>query len=47
VLPIELRTDLAKPEIVLVRGAFADAAGWQKVVQILQRDRFFGETDMR
>jgi pimeloyl-ACP methyl ester carboxylesterase len=33
-------TDLARPEIVLVHGAFADATGWQKVIQILQRDRY-------
>jgi pimeloyl-ACP methyl ester carboxylesterase len=25
---------------VLVHGAFADATGWQKVIQILQRDRY-------
>jgi hypothetical protein len=33
-------TDLAKPEIMLVHGAFADATGGQKVIQILQRDRY-------
>jgi pimeloyl-ACP methyl ester carboxylesterase len=25
---------------LLVHGAFADATGWQKVIQILQRDRY-------
>jgi pimeloyl-ACP methyl ester carboxylesterase len=32
--------DAAKPTIVLVHGAFADALGWQKVIPILQRDGY-------
>ena len=30
-----------KPAIVLVHGAFADAAGWQKVIEILERDGYY------
>jgi pimeloyl-ACP methyl ester carboxylesterase len=30
----------AKPTIVLVHGAFADASGWQAVIPILQRDGY-------
>ena len=30
----------AKPTIVLVHGAFADAAGWERVIPILQRDGY-------
>jgi pimeloyl-ACP methyl ester carboxylesterase len=30
----------AKPTIVLIHGAFADAAGWSRVVSILQRDGY-------
>ena len=30
----------AKPVIVLVHGAFADALGWQKLIPILQRDGY-------
>jgi len=30
----------AKPLIVLVHGAFADATGWQRVIPILQRDGY-------
>src|ERR1041384_5347376 len=30
----------AKPTIVLVHGAFADASGWSKVIAILQRDGY-------
>jgi pimeloyl-ACP methyl ester carboxylesterase len=30
----------AKPTIVLVHGAFADAAGWGSVIRILQRDGY-------
>jgi pimeloyl-ACP methyl ester carboxylesterase len=30
----------AKPSIVLVHGAFADASGWSKVIAILQRDGY-------
>ena len=30
----------AKPTIVLVHGAFADALGWQRVIPILQRDGY-------
>ena len=30
----------AKPNIVLVHGAFADAAGWGPVISILQRDGY-------
>src|SRR5262249_4923826 len=42
--PIEDRTKeakpAAKPTIVLVHGAFADASGWQLVIPILQRDGY-------
>lgn len=31
----------AKPVIVLVHGAFADALGWQRVIPILQRDGYY------
>src|SRR3954465_2356999 len=30
----------AKPVIVLVHGAFADATGWQRVIAILERDGY-------
>ena len=30
----------AKPTIVLVHGAFADASGWQDVIPLLQRDGY-------
>ncbi|MFL5562875.1 MAG: alpha/beta fold hydrolase [Gemmatimonadaceae bacterium] len=30
----------AKPTIVLVHGAFADAAGWERVIPLLQRDGY-------
>ena len=30
----------AKPTIVLVHGAFADALGWQRLIPILQRDGY-------
>src|SRR3954471_22653442 len=30
----------AKPVIVLVHGAFADATGWQRVIPILERDGY-------
>src|SRR5262249_36900178 len=30
----------AKPTIVLVHGAFADATGWQRVIPILERDGY-------
>ena len=30
----------AKPTIVLLHGAFADATGWQRVIPILQRDGY-------
>jgi len=30
-----------KPSIVLVHGAFADAANWQKVIEILERDGYY------
>jgi pimeloyl-ACP methyl ester carboxylesterase len=30
----------SKPAIVLVHGAFGDAAGWQRVIPILQRDGY-------
>jgi pimeloyl-ACP methyl ester carboxylesterase len=33
-------TGAAKPTIVLVHGAFADATGWQRVIPILQRDGY-------
>lgn len=33
-------TPAAKPVIVLVHGAFADATGWQRVIPILQRDGY-------
>jgi pimeloyl-ACP methyl ester carboxylesterase len=31
----------AKPAIVLVHGAFADASGWSRVIEILQRDGYY------
>jgi pimeloyl-ACP methyl ester carboxylesterase len=31
----------AKPVIVLVHGAFADALGWQRVIPILQHDGYY------
>jgi len=34
------RTIAAKPTIVLVHGAFADASGWQSVISLLQRDGY-------
>ena len=34
------RTIAAKPTIVLVHGAFADASGWQSVVSLLQQDGY-------
>ena len=33
-------TATAKPTIVLVHGAFADATGWQRVIPTLQRDGY-------
>jgi pimeloyl-ACP methyl ester carboxylesterase len=33
-------TAAAKPTIVLVHGAFADALGWQRLIPILQRDGY-------
>ncbi len=30
----------AKPTIVLVHGAFADASGWQSVIELLQQDGY-------
>src|SRR5262245_16306565 len=42
--PIEAQTKAAKPAakptIVLVHGAFADAAGWQHLIPILERDGY-------
>ena len=34
------RTTQDKPTIVLVHGAFADAAGWQSVISLLQQDGY-------
>ena len=34
------RTITAKPTIVLVHDAFADASGWQSVVSLLQQDGY-------
>jgi pimeloyl-ACP methyl ester carboxylesterase len=34
------RSSAAKPTIVLVHGAFADATGWQHVIPILERDGY-------
>jgi len=34
------RTSPNKPTIVLVHGAFADAAGWQSVISLLQQDGY-------
>lgn len=34
------RTNDAKPTIVLVHGAFADATGFQKIIPMLQRDGY-------
>lgn len=31
---------IAKPAIILVHGAFADALGWQKLIPILERDGY-------
>ena len=31
---------MAKPTIILVHGAFADAAGWSRVIPILQKDGY-------
>src|SRR5271156_6735786 len=33
-------SNMIKPSIVLVHGAFADASGWQKVISILLKDGF-------
>lgn len=33
-------SNMVKPSIVLVHGAFADASGWQKVISILLKDGF-------
>src|SRR5690348_6320860 len=33
-------TIVAKPTIVLVHGAFADASGWQSVISLLQQDGY-------
>lgn len=33
-------SNMNKPSIVLVHGAFADASGWQKVISILLKDGF-------
>jgi len=35
------KPDAARPAIVLVHGAFADATGWARVIRILQRDGYF------
>ena len=34
------RATPAKPPIVLVQGAFADASGWQAVISLLQQDGY-------
>lgn len=34
-------TSSAKPTIVLVHGAFADALGWQYVIPILEKDGYY------
>jgi len=34
------RSNAAKPTIVLVHGAWADATGWQEVITLLQRDGY-------
>jgi pimeloyl-ACP methyl ester carboxylesterase len=33
-------SNAAKPSIVLVHGAFADATGWQKVIPLLEKDGY-------
>ncbi|MBV8688038.1 MAG: alpha/beta hydrolase [Alphaproteobacteria bacterium] len=38
--PASAATPTEKPVIVLVHGAFADAASWQRVIPILQRDGY-------
>jgi pimeloyl-ACP methyl ester carboxylesterase len=38
--PIAGAAPAAKPTIVLVHGAFADAAGWERVIPILLRDGY-------
>jgi pimeloyl-ACP methyl ester carboxylesterase len=38
-VPLRAQTS-AKPTIVLVHGAFADALGWQRLIPILQRDGY-------
>jgi pimeloyl-ACP methyl ester carboxylesterase len=39
-VPAVAAAPAAKPTIVLIHGAFADALGWQKVIPILQRDGY-------
>ena len=36
----EARDQAAKPTIVLVHGAFADATGWQHVIPLLEKDGY-------
>ena len=38
--PVTAATPAAKPAIILVHGAFADALGWQKLIPILLRDGY-------
>ena len=38
--PAPAATSVAKPTIILVHGAFADAAGWSRVIPILQKDGY-------
>jgi len=37
---ISVQTAIAKPSIVLVHGAFADATSWQHVIPLLERDGY-------
>ena len=39
--PLTASAESAKPTIVLVHGAFADASSWNGVVPILQRDGYY------
>ena len=39
-VPVSAAAPAAKPTIVLVHGAFADAAGWSNVIPILQKDGY-------
>lgn len=40
IVPLALLAQLAKPTVVLVHGAFADASSWSQVIPILQREGY-------